>query len=181
MIVEYSFVTENGETHAPPWLSDSGYFQNPDDLRLIGRAQEADLQQLHAIGNVVGLTRQQLIGQAQQQFTQAMMSLDPSVPEMFNKLRRPFEDTLRVLGVKDVDAYLPTLEEAAKIMKAQSEKGPSPEQQKIQSETDLNKAKIEDTMANTAFTQKKAEDIDTDNMFEALAAKRGKLHSVQVD
>lgn len=61
MIVEYSFVTENGETHAPPWLSDSGYFQNPDDLRLIGRAQEADLQQFHAIGDVVGLTRQQLI------------------------------------------------------------------------------------------------------------------------
>ena len=127
------------------------------------------------------LTRQQLIGQAQQQFTQAMMMLDPSVPEMFVKLRRPFEDTLRVLGVKDVDAYLPTLEEAAKIMQAQAEKGPSAEQQKLQSETDLNKAKIEDTMANTAFTQKKAEDIDTDNMFEALAAKRGKLHSVQVD
>jgi hypothetical protein len=127
------------------------------------------------------LTRQQLIGQAQQQFTQAMMGLDPSVPEMFNKLRRPFEDTLRVLGVKDVDAYLPTLEEAAKIMQAQASKGPSAEQQKMQSETDLNKAKIEDTMANTAFTQKKSEDIDTDNMFEALAAKRGKLTSVQVD
>jgi hypothetical protein len=31
------------------------------------------------------------------------------------------------------------------------------------------------------FTQKKAEDIDTDNMFEALAAKRGKLTAVQVD
>jgi hypothetical protein len=127
------------------------------------------------------LTRQQLIGQAQQQFSQAMMSLDPSVPELFFKLRRPFEDTLRVLGVKDVDAYLPTLDEAAKIIQAQAAKGPSPEQQKIQSETDLNRAKIEDTMANTAFTQKKAEDIDTDNMFEALAANRGNLHSVQVD
>ena len=127
------------------------------------------------------LTRQQLIAQAQQQFAQAMMSLDPSVPELFSKIRRPFEDTLRVLGVKDVDAYLPTLEEAAKMIKAQSEKGPSPEQQEIQSKTDLNKAKTEETIANTMFTQKKAEDIDTDNMFEALAAKRGKLTSVQVD
>jgi len=27
----------------------------------------------------------------------------------------------------------------------------------------------------------KAQDIDTDDMFEALAAKRGKLSSVQVD
>jgi hypothetical protein len=127
------------------------------------------------------LTRQQLIGQAQQQFAQAMMSLDPSVPELFSKIRRPFEDTLRVLGVKDVDAYLPTLDEAAKLMEAQAAKGPSPEQQEIQSKTDLNKAKTEETIANTMFTQKKAEDIDTDNMFEALAAKRGKLTSVQVD
>jgi hypothetical protein len=67
------------------------------------------------------------------------------------------------------------------MIKAQSEKGPSPEQQEIQSKTDLNKAKTEETIANTMFTQKKAEDIDTDNMFEALAAKRGKLTSVQVD
>jgi hypothetical protein len=29
--------------------------------------------------------------------------------------------------------------------------------------------------------QKKAEDIDMDNMFEAMAAKRGKLSAVQVD
>ncbi len=127
------------------------------------------------------LTRQQLIAQAQMQFTQAMMQIDPSVPELFSKVRRPFEDTLRVLNVKDVDAYLPTLEEATKIMKAQSEKGPSPEQQETQSKTDLNNAKTKETEANTLFTQKKAEDIDTDNMFEALAAKRGKLTSVQVD
>jgi hypothetical protein len=127
------------------------------------------------------LTRQQLIGQAQQQFSQLMMSLDPSVPELFMKSRRPFEDTLRVLGVKDVDAYLPTLEEASKIAEAKSKQGPSPEQQEMQSKTDLNKAKTEETIANTLFTQKKAEDIDTDNMFEALAAKRGKLTSVQVD
>ncbi len=127
------------------------------------------------------LTRQQLIGQAQQQFAQAMMALDPSVPELFSKIRRPFEDTLRVLGVKDVDAYLPTLEEAAKLIQAQASKGPSPEQEEIKSKTDLNKAKTNETIANTLFTQKKAEDIDTDNMFEALAAKRGKLTSVQID
>lgn len=127
------------------------------------------------------LTRQQLIAQAQTQFTQALAQLDPSVPELFNKIRRPFEDTLRVLNVKDVDAYLPTLEEAAKIMKAKSEQGPSPEQKEIQSKTDLNNAKTKETEANTMFTQKKAEDIDMDNMFETLAAKRDKLTAVQVD
>lgn len=127
------------------------------------------------------LTRQQLIGQAQQAFAQSMMQLDPSVPELFSKVRRPYEDTLRVLGVKDVDAYLPTLEEAAKIFQAKSQMPPSAEQEEMTSRTNLNKAKTDETMANTMFTQKKAEDIDTDNMFEALAAKRGKLTSVQID
>jgi hypothetical protein len=127
------------------------------------------------------LTRQQLIAQSQAQFAQMMTQLDPSVPELFIKARKPFEDTLRVLGVKDVDSYLPTLEEAAKIMQAKAQQGPSPEQMEIQSKVDLNKAKTQESGSVTALNMKKAEDIDTDNMFEALAAKRGKLSAVQVD
>jgi hypothetical protein len=127
------------------------------------------------------LTRQQLIGQAQQQFAQLMTQLDPSVPELFLKVRKPFEDTLRVLGVKDVDSYLPTIDEAAKIMQAKAQQGPSPEQQEIQSKVDLNKAKTQESGSVTALNMKKAEDIDTDNMFEALAAKRGKLSAVEID
>ena len=127
------------------------------------------------------LTRQQLIGQAQQQFTALAAQLDPSVPELFAKVRRPFEDTLRVLGVKDVDAYLPTMEEAAKVAAAKAEQGPSPEQKEIQSKTDLNNAKVQESQTVSALNMKKAEDIDTDNMFEALAAKRGKLSAVEID
>jgi hypothetical protein len=127
------------------------------------------------------LTRQQLIGQAQQAFAQSVAQLDPSVPELFAKVRRPYEDTLRVLGVKDVDAYLPTLEEAAKMFQAKSQQPPSPEHDEINSRTALNKAKTDETVAKTLFTQKKAEDVDTDNMFEALAAKRGKLSAVEID
>lgn len=127
------------------------------------------------------LTRQQLITAAQGQFAQAMMQLDPSAPELFMKIRKPFEDTLRVLGIKDVDAYLPTLEEAAKIVQARAEQGPGPEQQEIMSKVELNKAKTQESQTVSALNVKKAEDIDTDNMFEALAAKRGKLSSVQVD
>jgi hypothetical protein len=127
------------------------------------------------------LTRQQMILQAQQQFGQAMMMIPQEVPEMFIKVRRPFEDTLRVLGVKDVDAYLPTMDEAVKIMQAQAAKGPSAEQQETQSKVALNKAKVEESGSVTALNMRKAQDIDTDDMFEALAAKRGKLSSVQVD
>ena len=127
------------------------------------------------------LTRQQMILQAQQQFAQAMMMVPPEVPEMFIKIRRPFEDTLRVLGVKDVDAYLPTFEEAAKIIQASMAKGPSPEQQEMQSKVALNNAKVQESGSVTALNMKKAEDIDMDNFYEGLAAKRGKLSAVQID
>lgn len=127
------------------------------------------------------LTRQQLIAGAQTAFAQAMMQIDPSVPELFQKVRRPYEDTLRVLGVKDVDAYLPTLEEAAKIAQAKAQQGPAPEQQETLSKVELNKAKTQESQTVSALNIKKAEDIDTDNMFEALAAKRGKLSAVEID
>jgi len=127
------------------------------------------------------LTRQQLIGQAQQQFTGLLAQLDPSVPELFAKVRRPFEDTLRVLGVKDVDSYLPTMEEAAKVMQAKAQQGPSAADKETQSKTDLNNAKVQESQSVSALNMKKAEDVDTDNMFEALAAKRGKLSAVEID
>jgi len=127
------------------------------------------------------LTRQQMISQAQMQFTQAMMQIDPSVPEMFSKLRRPFEDTLRVLGVKDVDAYLPTMAEGAKMAQSAAQKPPTPEALETKSKTDLNNANVKKSEAQAALDLKKAQDIDTDNAFVAQAAKRGKLTAVEMD
>ena len=127
------------------------------------------------------LTRQQLITQTQGAFSASMMQIDPSVPELFAKLRRPFEDTLRVLGVKDVDSYLPTMEEAAKLAQAKAQQPPSPEQQEISSKVAVNTAKVKDTEANTAFTVRKTQDMDTDDYFEALAAKRGRLSAQEID
>lgn len=127
------------------------------------------------------LTRQQLITQAQTQFAQAMTMLDPSVPELFQKSRRPFEDTLRVLGVKDVDAYLPTLDEAAKLAQAKAQQGPSAADQELQSKMELNKANANKADADAFLAKKKAEDIDTDNAFEMMAAKKGKLSAVEID
>jgi len=127
------------------------------------------------------LTRQQMIAQAQSQFAQSMMMLDPSVPELFAKVRRPYEDTLRVLGVKDVDAYLPTIKEAAKIMQSKSQQPPAPEALEIKSKTDLNNANVKKSEAAAALDIRKIQDMDTDDQFELLAAKRGKLSSVQID
>lgn len=127
------------------------------------------------------LTRQQLIIQAQTAFAQALTQMSPEVPELFAKLRRPYEDTLYALGVKHCDAYLPTFEEAAKIVQAKAAQGPSPEQQETQSKVELNKSKVEETIAKTGLLYKQTEDIDMDNMYEGIAAKRGKLSAVQID
>lgn len=127
------------------------------------------------------ITRQQLIMQAQQQFSQSMMQLDPSVPELFTKLRRPFEDTLYALGVKNCDAYLPTLEEATKIAQSKAQQGPGVAEQEVQSKVGLNQAKIKESETVAALNVKKIEDIEMDNFFEMQAMKAGKLTAVQVD
>ncbi len=127
------------------------------------------------------LTRQQLIAQAQQQFAGILMQLDPSVPEMFEKARRPFEDTLYALGVKHCDSYLPTFEEAVKMFQAKQAAGPGMAEQEVQSKVDLNKAKTQESATVAALNMKKAEDIDMDNYFETQAMKAGKLSAVQVD
>jgi len=127
------------------------------------------------------LTRQQLITQAQQQFAGIVMQLDPSVPEMFAKARRPFEDTLYALGVKHCDSYLPTFEEAVKMFQAKQAAGPGIAEQEVQSKVDLNKAKTQESATVAALNMKKAEDIDMDNFFEMKAMKAGKLSAVQVD
>ena len=127
------------------------------------------------------LTRQQLITQAQTQFAGILMQLDPSVPEMFEKARRPFEDTLYALGVKNCDSYLPTFEEAAKMFQAKQAAGPGMAEQEVQSKVDLNKAKTQESATVAALNMKKADDIDMDNYFEMKAMKAGKLSAVQVD
>ena len=127
------------------------------------------------------LTRQQLITAAQQQFGQAMMQVPPNLPEMFSKLRLPYEETLRTLGIKHLDAYLPTIQEWTQVMQAKAQQPPAVADQVEQSKVDMNKAKAQETMMNTQFIKKKTEDIDTDNMFEALAASRNKLRAVQID
>ena len=127
------------------------------------------------------LTRQQLIVQCQTAFAQTMMQLDRSVPELFAKVRRPYEDTLRVLNVKDVDAYLPTIEEAAKIAQAKAQQPPSMDDQEKQSKMELNKSSTAENMANVDLIKMKTQEIPVSLGFEAQAAKEHKLNAVEVN
>ena len=73
------------------------------------------------------------------------------------------------------------MEETAKMMQAKSQKGLSPEQQEIQSKVAMNQAKTGETQMNTELIKKKIEDIDMDNLFTGMAAKKGKLSAVEMD
>lgn len=73
------------------------------------------------------------------------------------------------------------MEEAAKMAQARAAQGPSMDDQEKQSKVELNKASVGEKEANAALTIRKTQDMDTDDYYEALAASRGKLSSVQID
>jgi hypothetical protein len=73
------------------------------------------------------------------------------------------------------------MEEAQKIAQAMSQKGPGVDEQEKMSKVEMNKAKAKETQANEAFIVRKTQDMDTDDMFEAIAAKRGQIKAVEMD
>ena len=84
-------------------------------------------------------------------------------PNGFKKIRKPYEDMLYVLGVKDANTYLPTEEEATEMIKSSQQAAQQKAQQQMQmaqqvqqtdmahkqSEIQLNNAKAQEVNANT--------------------------------
>ena len=100
------------------------------------------------------IVRLQMIQKAQQELyatVQAMVAAGTLTPEMYAKVKRPFEDTLYVLGVKDVDTYLPTDDEVLKMIEsgqaAQQNREPSPADKKDLSVAELNAVKAQQIAA----------------------------------
>jgi hypothetical protein len=88
------------------------------------------------------------------------------------KARRPFEDTLYALGVKNCDSYLPTMEEAIKVAQSKAAQGPGIAEQETKSKVDLNNAKVQESQSVAALNIKKPEDVDMDTCFEMQAMKK---------
>jgi hypothetical protein len=100
------------------------------------------------------MARIQIIQQAQTQLYAAVqqMAAQGSLTEkIFAKVKKPYEDMLYVLGVKDVDTYLPSDEEVKEMIEqaqqALQSKEPTPEDQKDMSQAELNKARAQEVMA----------------------------------
>jgi hypothetical protein len=107
---------------------------------------------------------------------QGMASAGTLTPEMYKKVKKPFADTLYVLGVKDSNTYLPTDEEVMAMItageEAQKNKQPSATDQK-----DISAAKLNDARAQQIAAEVAGEDAESQLDFMSMAAGDSKVYS----
>ena len=151
-----------------PVFMDAERFDNMDfcerkiihiDLALGMASEENSLQRIQAIKQAQTQLAQEVMGAVQANII---------TPEAFKKMRRPYEDMMYVLGVKDADTYLLTEEEvmamAKQAQEAASQKQPSPDEEKTKAQTELDKAKTQEIIAKIQGSSPSAQkDIATAN------------------
>jgi hypothetical protein len=110
------------------------------------------------------IQRQQVIAASQEKLYTTLNTMVASgtlTPEMYTKVRKPYEDTLYVLGVKDADTYLPTEEEVVKMItqaqEAAKNREPDPTAKKDLSVAELNAAKTQQIQAEIAGQDPKSQ------------------------
>jgi len=125
------------------------------------------------------LGRLQIIQKCQSdlyQTVQAMVGAGTLTPEMYKKIKKPFADTLYVLGVKDCDSYLATDVEVEAMIKSGQEasqnKQPSPADQK-----DISVAKLNDVKAQQIAAEVAGEDAESQLDFMSMAIGDPKVYS----
>ena len=125
------------------------------------------------------LGRLQIIQKCQQDLyatVTAMVKQGTLTPDMFKKVKKPFADTLYVLGVKDSDTYLPSDQEVLKMIQggeaAQKNREPSPADKKDLSVAELNSAKVVQIRSELS-----GEDAESQLDFMAMAAGNPKVYS----
>ena len=110
------------------------------------------------------LQRQQIIQKCQTDLytmVSGMSQAGTLTPEMYAKVKKPFADTLYVLGVKDCNVYLPTDDEVVQMIKqgqeAAKNKPPSPDDQAKTAKAELDKARAKEIEAEISGTSAKAQ------------------------
>jgi hypothetical protein len=125
------------------------------------------------------LGRLQIIQQAQTQLytiVQGMVGNGTLTKEVYHKVKKPFADTLYVLGVKSCDTYLPSDEEIMAMIEqgkaAAQSKEPSAEDKKRLADAGLATAKTEQIKAEMSGT-----DSESQLDYMAMAAGTPKVYS----
>lgn len=150
-----------------------------DDMNFCDRKQIQISLAVGMMSEENQLARLQIIQKCQNELYQAVQSMvmqGTLTPEIYKKVKKPFSDTLYVLGVKDSDTYLPSDEEVlAMIQQAQESmknKQPSPEDQKDIASAQLDSAKAQQIMAELS-----GQDAETTLDYMAIATGKPKVYS----
>ena len=150
-----------------------------DDMNFCERKQIHIELALGMMSEENSLGRLQIIQKCQQDLyatTQAMVASGTLTPEVYKKVKKPFADTLYVLGVKDCNSYLPSDEEVAAMIQAGAEamknKEPSPEDKQK-----LSSAALDDTRAEQIKAEMAGTDAESQLDYMALAQGTPKVYS----
>jgi hypothetical protein len=154
-------------------------FEKWDDMDFCDRKHIQIELALGMMSQENALGRLQIIQKCQTDLytaTQQMVGAGTLTPEVYKKIKKPFADTLYVLGVKEADTYLPSDEEVIAMIKAGQEaagsKEPSPDDKQKLSVANLNDIKAKQIEMEVAGT-----DAESQLDFMAMAAGDPKVYS----
>jgi hypothetical protein len=154
-------------------------YQAWDDMNFCDRKQIHLELSIGMMSEENALGRLQIIQKCQTDLytvTQGMVTQGTLTPEIYQKIKKPFADTLYVLGVKDCDSYLPSDDEVKQMIEqgkaAMKAKEPSPAEKK-----DLSQAQLNDVKAQQILGEFSGQDAETQLDYMALAQGKPKVYS----
>jgi len=154
-------------------------YQAWDDMNFCDRKQIHMELALGMMSQENALGRLQIIQKCQTDLytmVQGMAQSGTLTPEMYVKVKKPFADTLYVLGVKEANTYLPSDEEVVQMIsqgqEAAKSREPSAEDKKRLADAGLSEAKTEQIRAEMT-----GEDAESQLDYMAMAAGTPKVYS----
>jgi len=125
------------------------------------------------------LSRLQIIQKCQTdlyQMVQGMVQTGTLTPEMYKKVKKPFADTLYVLGVKDSNTYLPTDDEVIAMIEA-GKKAAESQEPSADDKQKLSVANLNDIKAKQIEMEVAGTDAESQLDFMSMAAGDPKVYS----
>jgi hypothetical protein len=154
-------------------------YQAWDDMNFCDRKQLHLELALGMLSDENALNRLQIIQKCQTDLyttVQGMVGAGTLTPDMYKKVKKPFADTLYVLGIKDCDVYLPTDDEVVAMIKQAQEaaknKQPSPDDQKKIAGAQLDQARAAEIQATV-----KGQDAKSQLDYMAQAQGKPKVYN----
>ena len=154
-------------------------YQAWDDMNFCDRKQLHLELSIGMMSEENALGRLQIIQKCQSdlyQTTQGMVAQGTLTPDVYKKVKKPFADTLYVLGVKDCDSYLPSDQEVMAMIKQGQEASKSKEPSAAEKK-DLSAAMLNQVKANQIEMELTGQDAETQLDYMAVAAGNPKVYS----